>query len=385
MLDVRISHRLPGFELDVGFQADKEITVLFGPSGSGKSLTLQCIAGIVRPEAGRIAARGRILFDSEARVSLPARERRVGYVPQNYALFPHLTVEENIAYGLRGLSTEERTARVQEMASLTALGGLESRRPRELSGGQQQRVALARALAFRPDVLLLDEPFSSVDAGIRGELREELLALQRRAAVTTLVVTHDLEDAFLLGQRMAVIDDGHVLQEGPREDVFYRPRSRRVAEFVRTRNVLRGTVLSVDAVAMRIGWRDRVLEAASQPLAPDTRVDICIRPTQIMIVRPDRENTEPRQNVFHGRILQESVQAETYRLFLQLAPTDSGSSSSDLEPAERRSHGDDGQAAHDLEIELPGYVYFRLGLDRCKDVTVSIRRDVVHVIPRVTR
>ncbi len=382
MLDVRISHRLSGFELDVRFQADKEITVLFGPSGSGKSLTLQCIAGIVRPKAGRIAARGRVLFDSEAGVSLPARERRIGYVPQNYALFPHLTVEENIAYGLRGLSAAQRTARVQEMVSLTALGGLESRRPRELSGGQQQRVALARALAFRPDVLLLDEPFSSVDAGIRGELREELLALQRRAAVTTLVVTHDLEDAFLLGQRMAVIDDGHVLQEGPREDVFYRPKSRRVAEFGRTRNVLRGTVLSVDAAAMRIGWRGRVLEAAPQPLAPDTPVDICIRPTQIMIVRPDRATTEPRHNVFHGRIVQESVQAETYRLFVQLAPTDSGSSASDPEPVEHRSQGDDEQAAHDLEIELPGYVYFRLGLDRRKDVTVSIRRDIVHVIPR---
>ncbi len=369
MLEVSVRRRLGGFELDAAFRAGEEITVLFGPSGSGKSLTLQCIAGIVRPDGGRVVAGGQTLFDSDAGVNLPARERRVGYVPQNYALFPHLDVAENIAYGLRREVAGERQGRVREMIELMALAGLEARRPRELSGGQQQRVALARALAFRPEVLLLDEPFSSLDSAIRTELREELLALQRRTGVTTVVVTHDLEDAFLLGQHMAVIDGGRVLQEGAREEVFYRPASRRVAEFVRTRNVLRGTVLSADGEATRIGWRGLELEAPPQPLAPGTPVDVCIRPTQIMIMRPDRPS-QPRHNAFHGCIVHESVQAETYRLFLRLA-----------RPVAHEStpvHG--GPQDHDLEIELPGYVYFRLGLDRRKDVAVSIRREAVHVI-----
>ncbi len=366
MLDVDVRRRLEGFELDARFRAEDEITVLFGPSGAGKSLTLQCIAGIVRPNVGRIVADGHTLFDSERRLDLPPQARRVGYVPQSYALFPHLSVEENVGYGLRGLTRDERTRRVHEMIELTALGGLEGRRPRELSGGQQQRVALARALAFRPDTLLLDEPFSSLDSGIRAELRDELLSLQRRTGVTTVVVTHDLEDAFLLGQRMAVIDGGRVLQEGAREEVFYRPASRRVAEFVRTRNVLRGAVLSVDEEALHIGWRDQVLEALPRPLTPGTPVDVCIRPTQIMIVRDDRQG-EPRQNLLRGSIVEESIQAETYRLFLRLADS-------------HHEHEPSNAAGYDLEIELPGYVYFRLGLDRRKEVAVSVRREALWVI-----
>ena len=380
MLDIRVRRRWPGFELDVGLRAGQEMTVLFGPSGSGKSLTLQCIAGIVRPDEGRIVVDGRTLFDSARNVDLPPQARRVGYVPQHYALFPHLTVERNIAYGLRDLTPTQRSARVGEMVALMALGGLENRRPRELSGGQQQRVALARALAFRPDVLLLDEPFSSLDSGIRGELRDELLALQRRTGVTTVVVTHDLEDAFLLGQRMAVIDSGRVLQEGPREEVFYRPKSREVAEFVRTRNVLRGTVLSADEEALRICWRGRVLEAPAQEIAPGTPVDVCIRPTQIMIVRPDRPPTDLRQNSLYGCIVDERIQAETYRLFLRLAGGRPAGSESEAELFEVLPAAGDGATSYDLEIELPGYVYFRLGLDRRKTVAVSIRREAVHVI-----
>jgi len=401
MLEVDLRRRLPGFSLDIAFRAGDEMLVLFGPSGAGKSLTLQCIAGIARPDAGRIAVDGRLLFDSEGGVTLPPQARRVGYVPQRYALFPHLTVEENIAYGLRGYTPAERSARVREMVALMALDGLERRRPRELSGGQQQRVALARALAFRPDTLLLDEPFSSLDSGIRAELRDELVALQRRTGVTTVVVTHDLEDAFLLGQRMCVIDGGLVLQEGPREDVFYRPASRRVAQFVRTRNVLRGAVLSVDEEKLRIDWRGRVLEAPPRPLAPGTPVDVCIRPTQLMIVRPDR-NPEPRQNLLCGRIVEERIHAETYRLFLRLTGGDRGPMEHGRQgdPSPRPASGGpplslEGEGpgvravaderpldanAYDLEIELPAYVYFRLGLDRRKDVSVSVRRQAVWVI-----
>ncbi len=361
MLDVRVRRRLDGFELDVAFQADERRVVLFGPSGAGKSLTLQAITGVVRPDAGRVEVNGRLLFDSASGVNLPPQERRVGYVPQNYALFPHLTVQQNVAYGIQRLDAARRRALVQEMVELVGLRGLEQRRPRELSGGQQQRVALARALAFRPELLVLDEPFSNIDTGLRGTLRRELLDLQARSGITTLVVTHDLDDAFFLGERIIVYDGGRAVQQGDRQEVFYRPATRRVAEFVGTRNILCGTVLGADAEALYLGWRGHTLQALPQPMAKGSEAYFSIRPTQIMIVRRDRPpHLGPPPNLLCGRIVEETIKAETYILHLRLA------GSSEL---------------YDLEIELPGYVYHRLGLDADKDVQVSIRPSALHVIP----
>jgi molybdate transport system ATP-binding protein len=353
--------RLNGFELDVAFWADEGRVVLFGPSGAGKSLTLQAITGVVRPDAGRVEVNGSLLFDSACGVNLPPQERRVGYVPQNYALFPHLTVQQNVAYGIRGLDAARRRVLVRDMVELVGLQGLEQRRPAELSGGQQQRVALARALAFRPELLVLDEPFSNIDTGLRGTLRRELLDLQARSGITTLVVTHDLDDAFFLGERIVVYDGGRILQQGDRQEVFYRPATCRVAEFVGTRNILRGTVLGVDGDALYLGWRGHTLRALPQPLDRGRDIHFSVRPTQIMIVRRDRlPHLAPPQNPMCGRIVEEMIKAETYVLRLRL----NGSP----EP-------------YDLEIELPGYVYHRLGLDADKDVQVSIRPGALHVIP----
>jgi molybdate transport system ATP-binding protein len=360
--------RLDGFELDVAFGADEGRVVLFGPSGAGKSLTLQAITGVMRPDAGRVELNGRLLFDSASGVNLPPQARRLGYVPQSYALFPHLTVEQNVAYGIQRLNAAERRALVQETVVLVGLQGLERRRPRELSGGQQQRVALARALASRPELLVLDEPFSNIDTGLRGTLRRELLDLQARSGITTLVVTHDLDDAFFLGSRIVVIDRGRVLQAGSREDIFYRPATRRVAEFVGTRNILRARVLESDSQRLLLDWQGRVLEADPLPLSGGQDVDICIRPTQVMIVRPDRlPGLPPPENPFCGTVVQEALQAEAYVLRFRLADS----------PACRTGRA----APYDLEIELPDYVYFRLGLDRKKDATISIHRSAMHVIP----
>ncbi len=362
-LDLDIRRRLSGFSLDVAFTAGDERVVLFGPSGAGKSLTLQCIAGITRPDDGRIVANGRVLFDAGARVNLPPQRRRVGYVPQRYALFPHLTVAEQIAYGLRGLSPAERRARVRELIDLMGLRGLEDRRPAALSGGQQQRVALARALAPDPDTLLLDEPFAALDVGLRAELRDELVALQQRRALTVVIVTHDLSDAFLLAQRVVVIDGGRTLQQGSREDVFYRPATRRVAEFVETRNILPAAIVAVESGIVTLAWNGVRLEAdapSGTTLRPGQTVDVCIRPTRIMIKPPEVESYAGRQNVFCGVIVDEIIGAETYRLFVRLRGS----------PNPR-----------DLEIELPGYVYFRLGLDRTKEIEMSVRRELLHIIP----
>ena len=192
MLEVQIRKTLKAFSLDVAFSLGDERVAIFGPSGSGKSLTLQCIAGLLKPDAGRIVINGRPVFDSSQGIDLRPQDRRIGYLFQSYALFPHLTVEDNISYGLHRLSKSERAYRAKKMVAAMRLEGLESRRPSEISGGQQQRVALARSLVTEPQLLLLDEPFSALDSPIRSRLHGELLQLLQGLSITTLMVTHNL-------------------------------------------------------------------------------------------------------------------------------------------------------------------------------------------------
>ncbi|MBI3304630.1 MAG: ABC transporter ATP-binding protein [Deltaproteobacteria bacterium] len=361
MLEVLIQKRLDGFRLDVAFAAEHELIVLFGPSGAGKSLTLQAIAGTVQPDVGCIVIDDQTVYDSARSITLSPQARRVGYVPQHYALFPHLTAAENISFGLTGLPRRERERRVEELITLFGLQGLERRRPHELSGGQQQRVALARALAAQPRLLLLDEPFAALDAPLRGALREELARVQARTGITVLMVTHDLADAFALGQRIIVYDGGQVIQQGTRDEVFFHPATRRVAEFVGTGNILPAVVEHAEEGTLWLRWQGHRLAVAPAPLAPGTPVFLCVRPTQILVVRPDRLTERERENLLCGHIVGELMQAETYTLHLRL---------------------DGSSAAYDLELALPGYVYHRLSLDREKRIMVELRRQVLHVIPR---
>lgn len=364
MLEVIIQKHLDGFHLDVAFSAEHELVVLFGPSGSGKSLTLQAIAGTLHPEAGRITIDGQTLYDSEKHIDLPPQRRRVGYVPQHYALFPHLTIAENIGFGLKGISRHERNRRVAELVELFELRGLEHRRPRELSGGQQQRVALARALAVQPRLLLLDEPFAALDALLRGALRQELAQVQKRWGITMLSVTHDLTDVFTLGQRVVVYDKGRVIQQGTREEVFFRPATPRVADFVGTGNILPAVVERVEEQTLWLFWQGHRIAASPAPFASGSPVYLCIRPTQIMIVRPDRLTERERENLFWCTIVGKQIRAETYAL--QLRVDESGN-------------------AYDLELVLPAYVYHRLALDREERILVELRRQDLHIIPREIR
>lgn len=242
MLTLHARKTLGDFHLDIALQTETEIVVLLGPSGAGKSLTLQSVAGLVTPDTGRIELDGRTLFDSTAGINLPPQQRRVGYVFQNYALFPHLTVAKNIGYGLHALPKSQRAARVAEVIDLVRLAGLEDRHPHQLSGGQQQRVALARALAVEPEILLLDEPFAALDAPIRARLRQEFRALQQRLGIPALFVTHDLEEAAVLASRIAVVIDGRIHQYGPTREILDHPANRQVAELVRAGNILPGTI-----------------------------------------------------------------------------------------------------------------------------------------------
>ncbi|MCS6925762.1 MAG: ABC transporter ATP-binding protein [Candidatus Binatia bacterium] len=361
MLDVTIQKRFGGFHLDVAFAAEHELVVLFGPSGSGKSLTLQAIAGTLRPEAGRIIIDGQTVYDSEKHIDLPPQVRRVGYVPQHYALFPHLTTSENIGFGLKGIPRDERNRRVAELVEVFALRGLEHRRPRELSGGQQQRVALARALAVQPRVLLLDEPFAALDVLLRGVLRQELAQVQKRWGITMLLVTHDLADVFTLGQHVVVYDKGRVIQQGTREEVFFHPATLRVAELVGTRNILPAVVAQVEEHTLWLSWQGHRIAAPPRPFARGSPVYLCIRPTQIMIVRPDRLAERKRENLLWCTIVGKQIQTETYTLHLRV---------------------DHSGNAYDLELTLPAYVYHRLSLERQERLLVELRRQDLHIIPR---
>jgi len=214
MLDVRVVKRLSGFALDVAFGSDAAVTALLGPSGSGKSMTLRAVAGAIRPDDGRIVVDGEVLFDAARGIDLKPQARRVGYVPQQYALFPHLNVVGNVGFGLQDRRGPDARRRIAELLELVGLTGLERRRPHQLSGGQQQRVALARALVVRPRILLLDEPFAALDATLREPLRASLLELQATLVFRVLLVTHDPADAALAGQRL-LFERGRVVGAGP--------------------------------------------------------------------------------------------------------------------------------------------------------------------------
>src|SRR4051812_16458264 len=226
---------------DVSLQvADGEFVVLLGPSGCGKTTTLRMVAGFIEPTAGQVRLGGGGV------TLLPPWKRNTGMVFQSYALFPHLTVAQNVAFGLemRKLPKDDIGKRVEEALALVRLSGFGARLPRQLSGGQQQRVALARALAIRPDVLLLDEPLSNLDAKLRQEVRVEIRELQRQLGLTTVMVTHDQEEALTMADRLVVMNEGIVHQVGSQRDLYERPADRFVAGFVGRTTFLTGTVES---------------------------------------------------------------------------------------------------------------------------------------------
>jgi ABC-type Fe3+/spermidine/putrescine transport system ATPase subunit len=304
----------------------------------------------------------RVLFDANARLNLPPQARRIGYVPQSYALFPHQTAAQNIAYALRGLSRRDSERRVAEMLELVGLQGLAHQRPAQLSGGQQQRVALARALASRPDALLLDEPLSALDAPTRADLRRNLRELQARFQIPVLFVTHDLAEAYFMADRIAVYDAGHVLQMDTPSEVLRRPATRRVAQLMGVKNILDGQIVTrgADGLCVRIGQ----VELATPPVAlQGASVSLCVRPERIVLVRPERLAQE-RENLLCGRIVGEMNDGSLVVLSFRL-------DGARLTP----------ERAHDLDIELPVYIYERLGLASQREWHVSIKRDAIHVIP----
>ncbi len=363
VLRMEVKKQLRDYELSLAISTTARRVVLFGPSGSGKSVTLRLIAGGLQPDSGFIEVDGRMLVERPDGVRLPMRLRRVGYVPQGYALFPHLSVEQNVAFGLKELAPAEREERVREALQRVSLEDVRRESVRRLSGGQQQRVAIARAIAPRPALMLLDEPFSALDTVLRPQLRDELVALQEEAQIPMVLVTHDLADAFRVAQWLVVIDRGTVLQQGPPALVFARPATAQVARLLGVRNVLPARVVEVREGQTDVEWMGRILTAEHGELegtrtAVGDDVLACIRPTHIMIRLPSR-SYEGRFNTFIGTIVEEAPGSETHRLFVQL-------------------NGSSGR--YDIEIELPGYAYHRLELDRRKEIEMSVRPSLVHLV-----
>lgn len=312
MLEFDFAYRLGGFTLAPALTVERGVTALYGPSGAGKSLTLLCLMGLRRPERGWIRLNGRTLFEAQAGLHVAPHLRRMALVFQEYALLPHLTAAGNLAYGLRGLSRAEARDRVESLLRLLHLDGLGNRYPGELSGGQRQRVALGRALIVQPELLLLDEPFSALDQMERERLRGEVLELLQGFGGMTILVSHSLQEAYLMARQIAVIDGGRILQSGPRDEVLQHPRDRRVAEHVGAANIFRGAVAAEAAGPPVIVWRGERLAFSGALPPPGTKVEFCIRPEDVRLVWPER--TAERPNVLHGQLTGEVERGTDYLL-----------------------------------------------------------------------
>jgi len=256
MLSVEVKKQLREFPLEIGFEVKPaETLVIIGPSGCGKTTTLNLISGLVEPDEGNIALGDQVLFDGSGGVSVPTEKRSIGYVFQDFALFPHMTVKENVAYGLRARRRPkaEIPNKVDNVLGLLGITHLRERRPGALSGGERQRVALARAIACDAEILLLDEPLGSLDAQTRNQVRGELQRMLRVIGQITIMVTHDYIDALTFGDKVCVMDKGRVLQMGPREELLHHPKSRFVADLTGV-NFFEGTISSGSEEGLAEVW-----------------------------------------------------------------------------------------------------------------------------------
>jgi molybdate transport system ATP-binding protein len=322
VLDLQVTKRLGGFTLEAGLSVgDHSVMVLVGESGSGKTTLLRLLAGLLHPDEGRIQVDGETWFDGDEDRRLPAADRAVGYVSQDYALFPHLTAAENVAFGLRALGGDARDTAKRSAAALDRLGigALAKRRPHELSGGQQQRVAIARAIVLDPHVLLLDEPLSALDAQTRRAIRGELRRLLAELPCTTLYVTHSAAEAFAFGERITVLEAGHVSQRGSREDFMRHPRSPYVAEFLGV-NFFRGSVASsAGGEGVRIALPQGEFRVSDD--RAEGEVAVVVHPREITLALERPRGTA--RNVFVGTIeelVPELPAGELVRVSLATAP-----------------------------------------------------------------
>jgi molybdate transport system ATP-binding protein len=320
MLEARILKRLgpaekPSFVLDFELSAEPGITILFGPSGSGKSTALKCIAGILSPDSGRIVLDGKVFFDSAAGNCVPVQKRRIGFVFQDCALFPHMSARRNVAYGLNkrpGISTEKK---VGELISLLGIESSAEKYPAELSGGEQQRVALARALASEPRLMLLDEPLSAVDVGGRRRLLEEIETIQAASGIPFIYVTHNHSEAVRIGKNMVLMDGGRVIQTGPPSQLFNAPASVLAAHSVGTENIFEGRIVRHDRESgiTTVDIAGCLLDVPYNGLQTGEAATLGIRSEDIIVAQERLTRTSAR-NILEGTVRRVVRDAENSEL-----------------------------------------------------------------------
>jgi molybdate transport system ATP-binding protein len=338
-----------------------ELLALVGPSGSGKTTVLRCIAGLHRARNGHIRCGDTTWFDSENGADLAPQERSVGFVFQNYALFPHLTAIENIATALGHLPRGARASRASALLERVHLAGLESRRPAELSGGQQQRVAVARALAREPKVLLLDEPFSAVDQVTRRKLQRELAELRRGLAIPMILVTHDLEEAAMLADSLALLHHGRTLQTGTPEEVLTKPKDAVIAALVAARNIFQAHVLAHDAErnVTLIDWNGRKLETAPAPhFAAGAPIAWTIPPADVILHRRVQPSRGIVENPVTGVIIDQIRLGSLTSVSIRVAGEEQA-----------------------LIMDVPNHVAWRNGLEPGIEIGVSLLAKSIHIMP----
>ena len=350
--------RIENLDLSV---KEGSFNVLLGPTGSGKTLILESMAGLRKIQGGQI------LIGKEEVQHLPPEKRGISYVPQDLALFPHLTAGENLTFGLRASRKPsiQNDPHLSRLVEVLKIDHLLQRYPQGLSGGEKQRVALGRALAPSPRMILLDEPLTALDPALKNEIQQLLISLHRSLGFTALHVTHDLDEAYLLGEKINVLIHGKLEQSGPREEVFLHPQTIGVARFLGLRNLFRARVLRRDEARKSIAvgvWGKEVtlpLDHCARNPIPGEEVFLFLRPEEAMILRPGKPVKESlRQNIFAGKV-ERILDRGTHRWVL-------------FRPSGLEVH---------VEINLPNYVFRNLGLEEGQEIQVAMRRESFWVIP----
>lgn len=312
-LYVDIEKDLGSFKLKVKFEQEKGIVGLLGQSGCGKSMTLKCIAGIVKPDKGKIILNDRVFFDSEKKINLPPQKRKVGFLFQNYALFPHMSVKENIQLGIENLTKKEKDDITSRYLKKFKLEGFEDRYPWQLSGGQQQRIALARALCLNPDILILDEPFSALDYHLRSNMENELCEILKDFEGNALFVTHDISEAYRISDDIIVFENGTSLPKRLKDELFIHPRSMTEAVITGCKNISSCDIIDKNTVfAKDWGFKCKL----------DSDIDknskyVGIRAHHMKVIEDGMENIKDNENIFEMTVVKVIENSFTYNIHIK--------------------------------------------------------------------